>query len=369
MTLDVSDLSRLKVKDLQRELKKRGLDTSGLKAVLLLRLKEYLQQEEADAPAEAEAEPERQDQEKGLEDVAKEKVEDNKSDGKRDEQVSGSEGDHSGSGAEQEVSVELVPDEPMKTKVAHTSGSNDKEQKSNPVGVKRDADAVETDEKDGEPDAKKRKLDNEVDKNSPQPEDEDNDKLTSPADPEDNEKAVEPTEDQQIKTLRIDNFVRPFTLNAVKALVQECGDFVEDGFWMDVIKTHCFVTYPDTEIAKKTGAALDGKIWPPENGRALHVAFVEQTAMEVSEHGESSKVSIRPKSKGNSEAPSNQRKKVTIDEFFLKTETKPVLYYLPLTNEQVQQRKQRQAQEGQPRNKRRHRGGRKNRNRGRFQRR
>ncbi|RLN57241.1 hypothetical protein BBJ29_003362 [Phytophthora kernoviae] len=345
MTLDVSDLSRLKVKDLQRELKKRGLDTSGLKAVLLLRLKEYLQQEEADAPAEAEAEaePERQDQEKELEEVAKEKVEDDKSDGKRDEQVSGSEGDHSGSGTEQEVSVELVPGEPVKTKVAH--------------------------EKDGEPDAKKRKLDDEVDKNSSQPEDEDNDKLTSPADPEDNEKAVEPTEDQQIKTLRIDNFVRPFTLNAVKALVQEFGDFVEDGFWMDVIKTHCFVTYPEAEIAKKTGAALDGKIWPPENGRALHVAFVEQTAMEVSEHGESSKVSIRSKSKGNSEAPSNQRKKVTIDEFFLKTETKPVLYYLPLTDEQVQQRKQRQAQEGQPRNKRRHRGGRKNRNRGRFQRR
>jgi uncharacterized protein (UPF0335 family) len=34
----------LQVKDLQRELKKRGLDTSGLKAVLLQRLKDSLEQ-------------------------------------------------------------------------------------------------------------------------------------------------------------------------------------------------------------------------------------------------------------------------------------------------------------------------------------
>lgn len=36
---------------------------------------------------------------------------------------------------------------------------------------------------------------------------------------------------------------------------------------------------------------------------------------------------------------------VTIDEFFLKTTTKPVLYYLPLTDEQVEQRKVQQARQ------------------------
>ncbi|KAF1793330.1 hypothetical protein GQ600_16485 [Phytophthora cactorum] len=45
----------------------------------------------------------------------------------------------------------------------------------------------------------------------------------------------------------------------VMALVQELGNFVEDGFWMDAIKTHCFVTYPTSEIAEKTSTALNGK--------------------------------------------------------------------------------------------------------------
>lgn len=30
--------------------------------------------------------------------------------------------------------------------------------------------------------------------------------------------------------------------------MQELGSFVEDGFWMDAIKTHCYVTYPSSDI-------------------------------------------------------------------------------------------------------------------------
>ncbi|RHY46840.1 hypothetical protein DYB34_010430, partial [Aphanomyces astaci] len=48
-------------------------------------------------------------------------------------------------------------------------------------------------------------------------------------------------------TIRIDNFIRPFTLNAVKAFVQVDASFVDDGFWMDAIKTHCYVTYATTD--------------------------------------------------------------------------------------------------------------------------
>ncbi|RHY95940.1 hypothetical protein DYB35_005121 [Aphanomyces astaci] len=50
-------------------------------------------------------------------------------------------------------------------------------------------------------------------------------------------------------TIRIDNFIRPFTLNAVKAFVQVDASFVDDGFWMDAIKTHCYVTYATTDAA------------------------------------------------------------------------------------------------------------------------
>ncbi|POM73493.1 Hypothetical protein PHPALM_9657 [Phytophthora palmivora] len=304
------------VKDLQRELKKRGLDTSGLKAVLLQRLKEHLQQTKA-------------------EDVEQEKEKAEK-------------GDDGEQGNEKDEPVEDQQTE------------NNKEAGEKPTG-KRSAE----DEEDA-PDAKKPKVEAAV--NSPQPEDED-DKPTSTAEAN-NEKAQGKTEMDHRTTLRIDNFVRPFTLNAVKALVQELGNFVDDGFWMDAIKTHCFVTYSSDDAAKKTSAALDGKVWPPENGRALSVKFVDHTAMEVSQYGESNLPS-RPKRKNSNEAPQpTQRQKVTIDEFFQKTETKPVLYYLPLTDEQIKEKKQRQSQqpEGQPR-KRRHRGGRKRNRRARFQRR
>ncbi|RHY09951.1 hypothetical protein DYB25_001767 [Aphanomyces astaci] len=57
-------------------------------------------------------------------------------------------------------------------------------------------------------------------------------------------------------TIRIDNFIRPFTLNAVKAFVQVDASFVDDGFWMDAIKTHCYVTYATTD------AAIDARTVP-----------------------------------------------------------------------------------------------------------
>ncbi|KAF4046696.1 RNSP1-SAP18 binding (RSB) motif [Phytophthora infestans] len=336
MTLDADALSRLKVKDLQRELKKRGLDTGGLKAVLLQRLKEHLQQEENETEQKDKT-PELSGKEESSN--KKDPIDEDKEE-KSDKK-----------------------DEPAPKQNAGDNGGD------KPETLKRRADAVDKDDDKDSPDVKKAKLTEKADTGSLQPEDEDGDK---PASVVDAEKALdedaEAREEEHRTTLRIDNFIRPFTLNAVKALVQELGNYVEDGFWMDAIKTHCFVTYPTSEIAKKTSAALNGKVWPPENGRSLRVKFADHSAMEVSQHGEEN-VPNRPKTKESNDTHATQRQKVTIDEFFQKTETKPVLYYLPLTDEEVQERKQRQSQqpEGQPR-KRRHRGGRKRNRRARFRR-
>uniref|UniRef100_H3GQ66 SAP domain-containing protein n=1 Tax=Phytophthora ramorum TaxID=164328 RepID=H3GQ66_PHYRM len=333
MKLEADALDHLKVKDLQRELKKRGLDTGGLKATLHQRLKEHLQQvtevflmqiavEEA-APIEETEETKEKSKE---EEVVQDKGEDDT--GGEEEMASDAE----------EQSVESVTEEGADA----NEEDKGKDLEETVVRKKRGADAVE---EENVSDVKRPKLAEEAE-TSPQPEDEDIGEPPSSADAESSEQVAyggaATTDDEKRNTLRIDNFIRPFTLNAVKALVQECGDFVEDGFWMDAIKTHCFVTYSTPEIAEKTIAALNGKVWPPENGRSLKITFTEHTAKE----------------------------KVTIDEFFQKTETKPVLYYLPLTDEQIKEKKQRQSQqqqEGQPR-KRRHRGGRKRNRRGRFRR-
>lgn len=36
--------------------------------------------------------------------------------------------------------------------------------------------------------------------------------------------------------------VRPFTLGQLKELLNRTGTVVEEGFWIDKIKSHCFVT-------------------------------------------------------------------------------------------------------------------------------
>ena len=51
---------------------------------------------------------------------------------------------------------------------------------------------------------------------------------------------VPPSEKPATTSLRIDRFVRPFTLKAVQELLGKTGT-VQD-FWMDHIKTHCYVT-------------------------------------------------------------------------------------------------------------------------------
>ncbi|KAI9996848.1 hypothetical protein PInf_000110 [Phytophthora infestans] len=315
MTLDADALSRLKVgstsasplllecylnrnllqvKDLQRELKKRGLDTGGLKAVLLQRLKEHLQQEENETEQKDKT-PELSGKEESSN--KKDPIDEDKEE-KSDKK-----------------------DEPAPKQNAGDNGGD------KPETLKRRADAVDKDDDKDSPDVKKAKLTEKADTGSLQPEDEDGDK---PASVVDAEKALdedaEAREEEHRTTLRIDNFIRPFTLNAVKALVQELGNYVEDGFWMDAIKTHCFVTYPTSEIAKKTSAALNGKVWPPENGRSLRVKLADHSAMEVgalvilakvlfnvkfrwlkvSQHGEEN-VPNRPKTKESNDTHATQR--------------------------------------------------------------
>ncbi|KAJ0411767.1 hypothetical protein ATCC90586_006726 [Pythium insidiosum] len=152
-------------------------------------------------------------------------------------------------------------------------------------------------------------------------------------------------------TLRIDNFRRPFTLPAVKAFLQQTGPFVENGFWMNSIKTHCFVTYASTELAERTKARVDGVVWPPETGVALAAVFSEQTAVEINNGAvpePPGAASAGPhKRKASHDAPPTSARRrpaaKSLDALFRKTETKPVLYYLPVPDEEVRQRRERRA--------------------------
>ncbi|XP_034712463.1 apoptotic chromatin condensation inducer 1b isoform X7 [Etheostoma cragini] len=81
--------------------------------------------------------------------------------------------------------------------------------------------------------------------------------------------------------IHVTNLVRPFTLGQLKELLMRTGSMVEEGFWIDKIKSHCYVTYSTTEEAVATRAALHGFKWPPSNPKVLCVDFCEQDELDV----------------------------------------------------------------------------------------
>ncbi|KAF2284090.1 hypothetical protein GH714_018925 [Hevea brasiliensis] len=86
-------------------------------------------------------------------------------------------------------------------------------------------------------------------------------------------RVVPPSQRPHTNSLRIDNFVRPFTLKAVQELLGKTGKVTS--FWMDQIKTHCYVSYSSVEEAIETRNAVYNLQWPSNGGRLLAAEFVE----------------------------------------------------------------------------------------------
>ncbi|KAL5555931.1 hypothetical protein UlMin_038167 [Ulmus minor] len=87
------------------------------------------------------------------------------------------------------------------------------------------------------------------------------------------ERVVPPSPNPPTNSLRIDRFLRPFTLKAVQELLGKTGEVTS--FWMDHIKTHCYVTYSSVEQAIETRNAVYNLQWPPNGGRLLLAEFVD----------------------------------------------------------------------------------------------
>jgi hypothetical protein len=79
---------------------------------------------------------------------------------------------------------------------------------------------------------------------------------------------------QLTNTLHIKNFARPFTIQNLQTMLLEYGTIVS--FWMDPIKTHCFVTYESTLAASEALNNLHNKVWPSVMGRPLIAEPISQ---------------------------------------------------------------------------------------------
>ncbi|XP_015113742.1 apoptotic chromatin condensation inducer in the nucleus [Diachasma alloeum] len=85
---------------------------------------------------------------------------------------------------------------------------------------------------------------------------------------------------QPTSILLIKNLVRPFTLNQIKELLSRTGTIVENGFWIDRIKSKCFVEYANEDQAFETRQALHGISWPTSNPKKIQVEYSVKEEME-----------------------------------------------------------------------------------------
>eukprot|EP00250_Pteridium_aquilinum_P021585 c25166_g1_i1 orf=1070-3928(+) len=172
-------------------------------------------------------------------------------------------------------------------------------------------------------------------------------------------------------SLKVERFVRPFTLKAVKDLLSEFGHCVD--FWMDQIKTHCYVTYSKVDEAVAARNGLYDKQWPLSFGNLLVADFVESSEVKIRSDGTFEKMNaplattprgfsnqppalgaqpslgaFHGQSNALASAPPLKERQLTqvpikdpeppiptLDDLFRKTKAKPHIYYLPLTDEQV----------------------------------
>ncbi|XP_055614395.1 apoptotic chromatin condensation inducer in the nucleus [Uranotaenia lowii] len=89
-----------------------------------------------------------------------------------------------------------------------------------------------------------------------------------------------PAKHHSSNILYISNLVRPFTVMQLKGLLARTGKIVENGFWIDKIKSKCYVKYETEDEAVETRHALHGVRWPTSNPKCLNVDFGSEAGME-----------------------------------------------------------------------------------------
>lgn len=86
-------------------------------------------------------------------------------------------------------------------------------------------------------------------------------------------RTVGPAKNPESTVLFVSGLVRPYTLMQLKKLLTNTGTIDEDKFWIDKIKSKCYVTYTSVEEAVKTREALHNLKWPQSSPKNLSVEF------------------------------------------------------------------------------------------------
>jgi hypothetical protein len=192
-------------------------------------------------------------------------------------------------------------------------------------------------------------------------------KRPAESDDEDDDDTKRPRKESmsEVTNVRIDNFVRPFTLNQARELIEDAaGDgtaLADNDFWMNRIKTHAYATLPSHSTALRVIEALKGLHWPEHSQQRLTAELVSISAMEAAAESERDAVRAalersRQQSQGQrgrgSTTAASSSKRVDIglpaaptgaelDDLFKKTSAFPILYWLPLSEAEVSAKRNR----------------------------
>ena len=119
--------------------------------------------------------------------------------------------------------------------------------------------------------------------------------------------------------IHITHLTRPFTVNQLKELLVKYGSLKtnekkqpsEPLFWIDAVKSHCYVAYETQSDAEQARQALHNITWPASNPKQLNVDFSSMD--EINDIIENDGAASKPNNnKANTNGDSRDRKVTTI---------------------------------------------------------
>ncbi|CDH48797.1 hypothetical protein RO3G_06496 [Lichtheimia corymbifera JMRC:FSU:9682] len=274
------NLSTLRVVDLKEELSKRNLPLKGKKDELIARLQQSLDDEKQKEGATEEPPTDTSAQ---VDNASKDTTTEENQPQPSDEKTAPTQ-----ETIQHKEPVKDVTTDDKNTTHTTTTTTMPKEEKSleeDDRGTKRKRSVDEKEEvKEPQPEKRtksdiKHPEEEEQKQQQQQPQQQPQQQQPQPQ-PEAKEEQQQPKENTVTSSaIYIKGFVRPLIVRHVQELIGKYGTVRR--FWMDAIKTHCYVIYESTEEAKAAFEGIDGIVFPRDTGKQVTVGGLTPEQAEV----------------------------------------------------------------------------------------
>ncbi|KAI8808208.1 hypothetical protein BJ742DRAFT_809011 [Cladochytrium replicatum] len=173
-------------------------------------------------------------------------------------------------------------------------------------------------------------------------------------------------------SVEIFNLKRPLATPMLQATLSTYGEATF--FWIDKFKTHCFVTYATIEQANAARQGMNGVTFPPETGHKVATRFIDSSSLNEKIQADTASQAEKDRARfmnapirlfGNTQAATavsvvqpnlvrgglsiagaaNGRTGAPADPLMKRTRATPTIYYRPLTDEEIREKKRTASQQ------------------------